>query len=102
MAEIIPFLLIVSLLLGVYFQWKTIDILKSAYTETWISLGRPHFLNNSIPTTIKLHKYIWKKQYEILNHSTVSKYCQILRGYQLFYLVLLPFIFTIYIIALGK
>jgi len=61
MIELIIILFVFSLLVGVLLQWKTIKILKTQYTENWVSLGKPHFINNSIGTAYKLHKFIWKK-----------------------------------------
>jgi hypothetical protein len=102
MAEIIILILFATLFAGIYFQWKAIEVLKCEYREIWNSIGKPNFINNSIYTSYKLHKFIWKKGYSELTNPNIIKYCSILRYCQIFYLGFLPILFFIFVLALSK
>ncbi len=102
MAETIVLIFFAMLFVGIYFQLRVVGVLKNEYLEIWESIGRPNFINNSISTSYKLHKFIWKKRYSKLDHPKIIKYCNILRYYQIFYLVLLPFLFCLFVFGLTK
>jgi hypothetical protein len=91
-----------SLFVGVCIQWRAIRLLKMQFTDKWKSLGRPNLINNSIPTVYKLHKFVWKKQYIDLKDPDLFRYCNILRIYQIFYLIFLPILFVLFVFALSK
>ena len=75
--------------LAVFFRF--FYYLKRAHHSTWVELGSPSLLNNSIANNFKTLGFLWGNKYSNLSDPTVDRFIWIVRGL----LVLAPVMWAI-------
>ena len=85
---IIFIVLCLSAFIGLALYSGVLNTLKNKHGETWKALGEPSlFLNNSVSNSFSVQGFIFGKKYKELNDPDFTKQCNILRIFQLAYIL---------------
>ena len=102
--KIFPFgfiLLILSVILGFFLNYKLFSILKEKHPQKWEELGRPSLLmNNNIRNNISVLNFLNKKEYLKMNDKQLTKLAGFLRIFSLIYIVFFIFLLCLFMIVI--
>lgn len=94
-------LLIVFVAVGLFALQRLNSRLKKFHKATWDSLGQPVvFLNSGAVQTTKMLRFLWSKNYEILDDKITRSLCRFLRIY-LFCYILFFVIILVVVLSTG-
>ncbi len=86
--------LFASVFLWFFLVWRLFNILKEDHPEKFESMGSPTlFCNNSPRTSVKLMKFIFKRQYLELESSRVLKLGNVMFAFAIIYIGLFLLLF---------
>ena len=92
MSPLIPAFVVVlflSAITGLALQWRFLSLLRTRHAQTWESLGRPSlFWNNSVANVCAVFQFLWRKDYLALGDPQFAKLAQVLRVYNVAYIIL--------------
>jgi hypothetical protein len=100
MHSLLPILfiaLLVSAGVGFVLQHTFLSRLRTRHAQTWEALGRPTlFLNNSIPNSLAVLRFLWRREYQSLGDQQSVRLAGFLRGYLAVYLALFGFAVVVF------
>lgn len=96
----IAFLLFV---IGIFYNQKLINILKTRHVKLWQSLGSPSLiLNNSLDNNKQIWKFLRTKDYLKYGDPKLIKVGGFLRFFYIFYLVIFAVIFFAFVFLIAR
>lgn len=69
--------------------------LESQHPEKYVEIGRPSlFMRNNIENNLLFMRFLWKKEYEVLEDESLVKACRFMKGFFLTYLLMFALMIT--------
>lgn len=79
---------------GWVLYWWVFARLRTRHHDAWQALGAPHLLvGNSISSSLKVLRWLWTRQYEVLNDVVLVNWAKVLR-------ITLPIYTVVFLVAL--